>query len=70
MVVRGYGVNHPETNQVVAEFNLCKTFGWTLEELYRQPARHITYFASIIAEENRIAKAKQMEMDANNAGRK
>ena len=28
MVVRGYGVNHPDTNQVIAEFNLCKTFGW------------------------------------------
>ena len=67
-MVRGYGVNHPETNQVIAEFNLCKTFGWTLEELYRQPARQVTYFASIIAEENKIAKAKQLELEAQ--GRK
>lgn len=62
--MRGFQVNHPETNRVISEFNLCKTFGWTLEELYRQPARQIAYFASIIAEENRIAKAKQMELEA------
>lgn len=63
-MVRGYGVNHPDTNQVIAEFNLCKTFGWTLEELYRQPIKRVTYFASIIAEENRIAKAKRLELEA------
>ena len=63
MAVGGFKIDHPETNQVISDFNLCKTFGWTINELYCQSSKRIAYFSAIISEENRIAKQKQQQQE-------
>jgi hypothetical protein len=54
------GRPHP----AVTEFRLCKEFGWTLEQLNRQPAKKLQEFLVILGEmdrqtEEEMGKAKR-----------
>lgn len=44
----------------LTRFRLCKEFGWTLEELERQPAKTVEEFLVILNEMDRQTK-KEME---------
>jgi len=44
----------------LTKFRLCKEFGWTLEELERQPAKTIEEFLVII---NEIDRQTEEEME-------
>jgi hypothetical protein len=44
----------------VTEFRLCKEFGWTIQQLERQPAKKIQEFLVILGEMDRQT---QEEMD-------
>lgn len=37
-------------HQALTDYRLCKEFGWTLQELNRQPSRRIQEFLVIIRE--------------------
>jgi hypothetical protein len=50
------GRPHP----AVTEFRLCKEFGWTIEQLDRQPAKKLQEFLIILGEIDRLTKE---EMD-------
>lgn len=50
------GRPHP----AVTEFRLCKEFGWTVEQLNRQPAKKILEFLVVLGEMDRQTKE---EMD-------
>jgi hypothetical protein len=50
------GRPHP----AVTEFRLCKEFGWTIEQLDRQPAKKLQEFLIILGEFDRLTKE---EMD-------
>jgi len=66
LAIKGYKIQDPSTNIAINEFNLCKTFGWTLDELYRQSMKRVAYFSEIIGEEIKIQKAKEQDAKADN----
>ena len=51
-------------HQSVTEFRLCKEFGWTIQQLYRQPSKKVSEFLVILGEmdqqtQEEIDKAKR-----------
>jgi N-acyl-L-homoserine lactone synthetase len=50
------GRPHP----ALTDYRLCKEFGWTVEELERQPSKKIQEFLIILAE---IDRQTQQEID-------
>lgn len=40
----------------LTDYRLCKEFGWTIEELERQPSKNIQEFLLILAEVDRLTQ--------------
>ncbi|AGY46825.1 aldolase/citrate lyase family protein [Bacillus phage Blastoid] len=60
----GKSVDRP--HQALLEYELCKHFGWTVNELYEQPNHTIEAFVEIInaiAEHDKKASKKQKRDD-------
>lgn len=47
-------------HEALTEFRLCKEFGWTIQQLGRQPAKKLQEFLVILSE---IDKQSQEEME-------
>lgn len=48
----------------VFEYQFCKEFGWTLDELYAQPFRKIERFAVIMRVEGQLKEYEQSRAES------
>lgn len=56
-----------QPHQAITDFRLCKEFGWTVQQLERQPAKKLQEFLLILGEIDKQAE-QEMEKTKRQAG--